>query len=67
MMFVGLQSQPYDNSNVVEVVHSFWCQFDVDPGVWMYKFRVGMKDWFICDHLAETGKMFRYADSQGKI
>ena len=63
MKFVGVQGQAYDDPSVVQVVYTFWEQFDIDPGVWKYRFRVGMREWLLCDHLAETGKMCRYADS----
>ena len=66
MMFVGIPQQAYDDPSVKEVVYTFWARFDVDPGVWTYKFNVGVTNWPICDHLAETGKIFRYAYSQRK-
>ena len=62
----GVQAQAYDNPTVKEVVYTFWGRFDIDPGVWRYRFRVGSENWLLCNHLAETGKIFRHADSQSK-
>lgn len=64
LMAAGARGQAYDDPSVVQVDYKFWGQFDVDPGVWTYKFRVGWTDWLLCDHRTETGKIFRYADSQ---
>lgn len=66
MKFVGIRREAYDNPNVEQVVHTFWALFDIGPGVWEYRFRVGMTTWFVCNHLAETGKTFRCVDSQSK-
>ena len=64
MKFVGVRGQAYDDPSVAQVVYTFWKRFDIDPGEWKYRFRVGVTEWLLCSHLAETGKIFRYADSQ---
>ena len=66
MKFEVVRGQAHDDPDVVQVAYTFWGLFDIGPGVWKYRFRVGTTNWFICNHLAEIGKMFRYADSQKK-
>ena len=58
MKFRGIADRAYDNPNVMQLVYTFWRRFDIDPGVWKYRFRVGVTGWFLVDHLAEKGKMF---------
>ena len=66
MEFGAVRSQAYDDPSVVQAGHTFWKRFHIDPGVWKYRFRVGVTQRLLCNHLAETGKIFRYADSQSQ-
>lgn len=63
------QERVVDNSNptFVRVEHMFWRRFDIDPGVWKYKYRIGHNDWPVCDHNAETGKKFRAQNLKPKL
>lgn len=40
----------------VQAEYTFWRRFDIFPGVWKYRFRVGHTDYLIHDHKAETGR-----------
>ena len=64
LMAEGARGQAYDDPSVVQVVYSFWGDFDVDPGVWTYKFRVGVTNWLLCDHRTERGKILRRLPKQ---
>ena len=60
MKYAGVKmvdSGPYSvDSTLIQVDYMFWRSFDICPGVWNYKYRIGLNDWTICDHNAETGK-----------
>ena len=34
----------------------FYKAFDVPPGRWQYKFRLGLGDWWVCDKHTEIGE-----------
>ena len=55
---VGGSGVNSENPTLNRVDYMFWRRFDIYPGVWRYRFRVGLTDWLIHDHQAEAGKEF---------
>ena len=55
------------DSTLAQVEYMFWRRFDIYPGVWSYKYRIGLNDWTICDHNAETGKDLHMRRSRHKL
>lgn len=49
------------------VEHVFWRRFDIHPGVWKYKYRIGHNYWPIYDYLAESGKEFQTRSAKPKL
>lgn len=47
-----------DNPTVNNVDYMFWRRFDIYPGVWRYRFRVGLSDWLMHNYQAEVGKEY---------
>lgn len=47
--------------------HMFWRRFDIPPGIWKYKYRVGQTDCIIYDFKAEQGNHFHTPSSDYKL
>ena len=45
-----------DNHGDVTEDYIFWRRFNIYPGVWKYKYRIGHNDWYVYDHAAQIGK-----------
>ena len=58
MNHAGVEEVVRDNPKLRRAVYTFWRRFDIDPGVWKYRFRVGLRNWLIFDHKAEAGREF---------
>ncbi|KAF6234532.1 hypothetical protein HO173_007157 [Letharia columbiana] len=41
------------NPNLVRLEHLLWRPYEIFPGVWKYRYRIGHHDWLIFDHHAE--------------
>lgn len=48
-----------DKPTIKKVPHIFWRRFDIGPGVWRYRFRIGLNDRLMHNHRAETGKEYK--------
>lgn len=55
------------NPKLVRVEHMFWRRFDIYPGIWKYRHRIGHIDWPTYNHHAETGKQFHAWSSKYKV
>ena len=56
-----------DNPTLKKVDYTFWKRFDICPGVWRYRFRIGLNNWLMCDHRAEAGKEYNTKVSKHKL
>lgn len=53
-MNYGQESMPDTrNPGMLLWEHMFWRRFDISPGIWKYKYRVGQYNWIIYDAQAE--------------
>lgn len=42
-------------SGPLQTQYQFSRSFNISPGRWQYKFRLGLGEWWLCDENAETG------------